>query len=188
MEGFITYSTDVFREGKWAKPANWGIRKFDFGPQIGRRDCYAMFFEELRALPAMYPTLKETGFYISGSNWIEDMLVTPIVMLGLKLAPRRGLRPLGKLTWWAMQLSKPPYRVVLKVEARGSLNGRQVRVEARIEHEDGYELTAIPVVAFLLQYNQIRQPGLHMMGHLAEPKLLFQDMERMGVKVTTTIQ
>jgi saccharopine dehydrogenase (NAD+, L-lysine-forming) len=109
-------------------------------------------------------------------------------MLGLKIAPKRGIRPLGKLTWWAMGKSKPPYRVVLKVEGAGQLNGRPAQIDASIEHEDGYELTAIPVVAFLLQYNQIRQPGLHMMGHLAEPDRLFNDMERMGVRVTTTIR
>lgn len=49
-------------------------------------------------------------------------------------------------------------------------------------------LTAIPVIALLLQYNQIRQPGLQLMGHLAEPNRLFNDMERMGVRVTTSIR
>ena len=68
------------------------------------------------------------------------------------------------------------------------LSKRQVQLEASVEHEDGYELTAIPVVALLKQYNYIRRPGLHMMGHLADPDCLFQDMERMGAKVTTTIR
>jgi saccharopine dehydrogenase (NAD+, L-lysine-forming) len=62
---------------------------------------------------------------------------------------------------------------------------RESHLEASVEHEDGYELTAIPVVAFLKQYHNIRRPGLHMMGHLADPDCLFQDMERMGVRVTT---
>ena len=117
-----------------------------------------------------------------------DLILTPIIMVGLKIAPRRGIRPLGKLMWWAMGQSKPPYKVVLKVEASGYRRGRQVQVEASIEHEDGYELTAIPVVALLKQYDQIRQPGLHMMGHLAEPEQLFSDMEQMGVRVRTSIR
>jgi len=188
MEGFIHYQAQVFKNGAWTKPSNWDIRKFDFGPELGRRDCYSMFFEELRGIPAMYPTLKETGFYISGSNWIADLLVTPIIMVGLKLFPKRGIRPLGKLMWWAMGKSKPPYRVALKVEAKGILNGRQAQIHARCEHEDGYELTAIPVVALLMQYEKIRRPGLHMMGHLAEPIQLFQDMESMGARMTTSIQ
>jgi len=175
MEGFIHYQAQVFKNGAWTKPNSWTMRKFDFGPEIGKRDCYSMFFEEMRGLPEMYPTLKETGFYISGSNWIADLLITPIVMIGLKLFPKRGIRPLGKLMWWAMGKSKPPYRVALKVEAKGELNGRQARVHARC-------------VALLMQYDMIRKPGLHMMGHLAEPNRLFQDMESMGAKIATSIE
>jgi saccharopine dehydrogenase (NAD+, L-lysine-forming) len=78
--------------------------------------------------------------------------------------------------------------VVLKVEASGQLQGRQAHVEASIEHEDGYELTAIPVVALLLQYDRVRRPGLHMMGHLVEPNCLFSDMERLGVQVRISIR
>jgi hypothetical protein len=34
-----------------------------------------------------------------------------------------------------------------------------------------------------MQYEQVRRPGLHMMGHLAEPGRLFDDMQKMGVQV-----
>jgi saccharopine dehydrogenase (NAD+, L-lysine-forming) len=189
MEAFKDYQAQVFKHGAWTKPSSWDMRKFDFGPELGTRTCYSMFFEELRDIPKMYPTLKETGFYISGSNWFTDAVITPIVLIGLKVAPKRSIRPLGRLLWWGMMnLSKPPYRLALKVEATGQLNGRQVRVEARCEHEDGYELTAIPVVALLMQYNRVRRPGLHMMGHLAEPKQLFKDMECMGVRMTHPVR
>jgi len=187
MEGFIHYQAQVYKDGAWTKPGSWDTRKFDFGAEVGSKTCYSMFFEELRLIPEMYPTLRDTGFYISGSNLLADLILTPIVMLGLKIAPKRGVRPLGKLMWWAMGRSKPPYKVMLKVEAAGQLNGKPVRVEASVEHEDGYELTAIPVVALLIQYGQIRKPGLHMMGHLAEPEGFFRDLERMGVRVRTSI-
>jgi Saccharopine dehydrogenase NADP binding domain len=182
MEAFKDYQAQVFKNGAWTKPSAWDMRKFDFGPELGTRTCYSMFFEELRGIPEMFPTIKETGFYISGSNWFVDMI-------GLKVAPKRSIRPLGNLLWWGMMnLSKPPYRVALKVEAKGMRNGKQVQVEARCEHEDGYELTAIPVVAFLKQYNKVRRPGLHRMGHLAEPIQLFNDMASMGVEVTNCIE
>ena len=61
-------------------------------------------------------------------------------------------------------------------------------MEASIEHEDGYELTAIPVVALLKQYDRFRKPGLHMMGNLAEPERLFRDMEQMGIRLETSIR
>lgn len=188
MEGFIHYQAQTLKYGAWTDPGQWNTRKFDFGEEVGTRSCYSMFFEELRCLPAMYPTLKDMGFYISGSNPLADLILTPIIMLGLKLAPKRGIRPLGKLMWWAMGRSKPPYKVVLKVEATGMARNREVQIEASVEHEDGYELTAIPVVAFLKQYDQIRRPGLHLMGHLLDPDCLFQDMERMGARVKTSIQ
>jgi hypothetical protein len=186
MEGFVHYQAQVYKNGAWTKPNSWEMRKFDFGEGTGAKTCYSMFFEELRCLPEMYPTLKDSGFYIAGWNLLTDMILTPIILVGLKIAPKRGIRPLGKLMCWGVNRSKPPYRVVLKVEAAGQLNGRPVQVQARIEHEDGYELTAIPVVALLMQYEQIRRPGLHMMGHLAEPDRLFADMQQMGVQVTTT--
>lgn len=188
MEGFIHYQAQVLENGAWTNPGSWRMRKFNFGEEVGTRTCYSMFFEELRDLRSLYPSLRDMGFYISGSNLLADLIITPIIMVGLKLAPNRGIRPLGKLMWWAMGRSKPPYRVMLKVEATGLRRDRQVQIEASVEHEDGYELTAIPVVALLKQYEYIRRPGLHMMGHLADPDCLFKDMERMGVKVTTTIR
>jgi saccharopine dehydrogenase (NAD+, L-lysine-forming) len=187
MEGFIHYQAQVYKDGTWTKPGSWDMRKFDFGEEIGIRSCYSMFFEEMRCLPEMYPTLRDTGFYISGSSLLADLILTPIIMIGLKVAPKRGIRPLGKLMWWAMGKSKPPYTVMLKVEGTGQLRGKQARVEASVEHPDGYELTAIPVVALLRQFDRVRKPGLHMMGHLAEPGLLFEDMENMGVRVRTSI-
>jgi saccharopine dehydrogenase (NAD+, L-lysine-forming) len=183
MEGFKNYQAQVFKNCAWTKPSSWDMRKFDFGSELGRRLCYSMFFEELRGIPDMYPSLKEAGFYISGMNWFTDWFLTPLIMVGLKVAPKRSVRPLGKLMWWGMMnMSRPPYRCALKVEAKGLKNGRQITVHARCEHEDGYELTAIPVVAFLMQYEKIRCPGLHMMGHLPDPNQLFKDMECMGVR------
>ncbi len=181
MEAFIDYQTQVYKNGAWTKSTSYDMCKFDFGEDIGKRDCYSMFFEELRGLPEMYPSLKNVGFYMAGGGLLADSL-TMLVLLGLKIAPKRGLKPMGKLMWWIMtKLPKPPYRVVLAVEAKGKLNGKLVEVRVRSEHEDGYEFTAIPVVAFLMQYNQVRRLGLHMMGHLAEPDRLFQDMQQMGV-------
>jgi saccharopine dehydrogenase (NAD+, L-lysine-forming) len=148
-----------------------------------------MFFEELRDIPDMISALKETGFYVSGSNWFSDIFITPLVFVGLKLAPKRGIRPLGKLMWWGMGKSKPPYVVALMVEAKGQLDGIPAHIHARIAHPDGYELTAIPVVAYLKQYldGTARKSGVHMMGHLADPARLLNDMQKMGVQIIESL-
>ncbi len=186
MQVFQNYQAQVFKNGAWTNAGSFDMRKLDFGGEIGRLDCFSMFFEELRDLPRMFPTLRETGFYMADSNWVADWLVTPIVMAGLKIAPKRGLRPMGKLMWWAMQnFSRPPCVVLLKVIASGEKNGQPTRVEASLSHPDGYELTSIPVAACLLQWldGSARRPGVWMMGHLVQPQRLFADMQRMGVRV-----
>lgn len=189
MEGFLDYQAQVYKNGAWTKPTSWDSRSFDFGIDIGKHTCYSMFFEELLDIPNIFPTLKDTGFYIAGSNWFTDLIITPLVFVGLKLAPKRGLRPLGKLMWWGMGKSKPPHVVALKVEAKGQLNGNQAEVHVRIAHPDGYEITAIPVVAYLLQYldGTARKDGVHMMGHIVEPARLFNDMQKMGAQIIESL-
>lgn len=187
MEVFQHYEAQVYQNGQWTKPTSYVLRKVNFGGEIGEHSCYSMYFAELGALPQMFPSLREVGFYIAGSNWLVDWIITPAVMLGLKLAPRRGRRPMGKLMWWGMQnFAKPPYIVALKVEGVGVKDGQPARVESVVSHPDGYELTAIPVVACLMQVldGSARRPGLWMMGHLVDPERLLMDMARMGVQVS----
>jgi saccharopine dehydrogenase-like NADP-dependent oxidoreductase len=189
MDVFRDYQGQVFKDGEWTKKSSYDLRDIDFGGDIGVRKCYSMFFEELRPLPGLYPALKETGFYISSSHWFVDWVLYPLAMAGLRIAPQRATRPMGRLVWWGMQtFPKPPVQVVLKVQARGVRDGKPALFEASVSHPDGYELTAIPVVAALSQYldGSVRRPGLWMMGHLAEPVRLFADMQRMGVQVTTS--
>jgi saccharopine dehydrogenase (NAD+, L-lysine-forming) len=186
MEAFRDYQAQVLKDGQWTKPSSFAMRKINFGGDIGTRNAYSMFFEELGPLPQMYPSLKELGFYMSETHWFLDWFINMIVFAGIKLFPKRGIRPLGKLVWWGMTtLPKPPYRLELHTEATGLKNGRQTGVVFKVSHEDGYELTAIPVVAALKQYldGSTRKPGVWMMGHLVDPVRLINDMERMGVTI-----
>ena len=67
---------------------------------------------------------------------------------------------------------------------------RSVTVQASVSHPDGYELTAIPIVATLLQYldDFAKKPGLWMTGYLINPLRLMKDIEKMGVACFTRIQ
>ncbi len=190
MEVFRDYQAQVFKNGQWTKAGSYETRTVDFGGEIGKRQCYSMFFEELRELPGMYPSLRQAGFYMAGSHWFVDWFIMPLVLAGLKIGPRAVEGPLGRLLWWGMQtFPGPPYITLLKVEAAGESGGAPATFSATVAHTDGYELTAIPVVACLLQWmdGAARRPGLWMMGHLVEPERLFRDMQRMGVQVAATL-
>jgi saccharopine dehydrogenase (NAD+, L-lysine-forming) len=190
VESFKEYNGQVFKNGQWTRPGSYEVRSVDFGGDIGRRRCYSMLFEELRSLPAMFPSLRETGFYMSGTHWMVDWVIMPITWAWLKLAPQ-AVRPIGKVLWWGMgRFHRPPYRVELQVQAAGLKGGRPVRVQATVAHPDGYELTAVPVVATLLQYldGSARRPGLWMMGHLVDPVRLMEDMAQLGIAGTTRIE
>jgi saccharopine dehydrogenase (NAD+, L-lysine-forming) len=149
-----------------------------------------MFFEEMRSLPELYPSLRDTGVYMASMHPLLDWVITPLAMLMLKISPKHLLRPAGRMLWWGMQrLPGPPHQVLLKVDARGETGGSPAGYSATVCHTDGYELTAIPVAATLLQVldGSARRPGLWMMGHLAEPVRLFADMQRMGVEFREAI-
>jgi saccharopine dehydrogenase (NAD+, L-lysine-forming) len=79
--------------------------------------------------------------------------------------------------------------VALKAEAKGQLDGIQAHVHVRVAHPDGYELTAIPVVAYLKQDldGTARKSGVHMMGHLVEPVRLIDDMQKMGAQIIESL-
>ena len=190
IEVFKGYQAQVYKNGKWTKPNSFEMRKIDLGEDIGKKNCYSMFFEELRPLPEIYSSLKEVGFFISETHWVSDWVVMPIALAWLKINPN-AVRQIGKLIWWGMSnFNKPPYRIELQVQANGTKNNKLTQIKAAVAHPDGYELTAIPVVATLLQYldGSANKPGLWMMGHLAEPERLMKDMQKMGVQVTTTLQ
>lgn len=190
IDVFKEYQAQVYKNGRWTKAGSYEMRKIDLGGDIGTKLCYSMFFEELRPLPEMYPSLREAGFFISETHWITDWVIMPITWMWLKIMPK-AVGPIGRFLWWGMgTFHKPPYRVELQVQAAGLKDGKMMNIRASVAHPDGYELTAIPVVAALLQYldGSARKPGLWMMGHFVEPIRLMKDMEKMGVKFTATIQ
>jgi hypothetical protein len=190
VDVFRDYQAQVFTNGYWTNPKAYQIRKIDFGGDIGPRTCYSMFFEELGPLPERYSSLRETGFFIAGTNWFVDTVITPLVFVLLKLLPK-ARRMTGRLLWWGMtRFQKPPFRTELIVQASGIHAGQKTQFEAAVAHRDAYELTAIPVAAAILQYLEGlgRSPGLWMMGHLADPRRLITDMKRMGVKVRAKVE
>jgi saccharopine dehydrogenase (NAD+, L-lysine-forming) len=190
VQEFADYSSQYFGAGRW-RSMGWltgsGGRRFDFGPPWGRRSCVTMFLEELRELPGAFPTLRDTGFFVGGFGWLPDFVIIPVVMIGMKLAPRLVEGSLSQLFAWSLRrTSKPPFGTALQLEAEGEGKGGEPRrLRLRLAHADGYDFTAIPVVACLLQWldGGARKSGLATMANIVEPSRFLTDLERLGVRV-----
>jgi len=189
LEEINDFEPLVFKEGQWKRGRMLGMTSYitmDFGREFGKQYCVPMFLEEMRSIPEMYSSLRETGFFVGGFNWFVDWLVLPLATIALKIWPRIALKPMGKLVKWGLKtFSKPPYGTLLKVEAHGQREGKAKTMEVTVYHQDAYMFTAIPVVACLLQYldGSIHKAGLWTQANIVEPNRLMKDMERMGVHI-----
>lgn len=169
---------------RWNKP----VRKVDFGGDTGIRGVFPMYLEELGELPDELESLRDAGFYVAGFNPVVDYLILPVGWLLLKIAPRRMSSVVGRLMLWGLQtFSKPPFGTVLLLQADGEKAGESVHIELRLEHKDGYFLTAAAAVAGALQVldTSHRKPGLWLQGNFAAPQKMLADLESMGVLVTS---
>jgi short subunit dehydrogenase-like uncharacterized protein len=183
------FEMSTFKSGNWKKVSLISTSDYismDFDGDFGKQYCAPMMLEEMRALPGMFPTLQETGFYVGSFNWFVDWVIMPVAMVAMKLWPRAALKPMAKWMHWGLKtFSKPPFGTLLKVEAIGEKNGQTKTMHVIISHTDGYLFTAIPVAACLLQYldGLITRPGLWMQALIVEPNQFMQDMQRMGIGV-----
>jgi saccharopine dehydrogenase (NAD+, L-lysine-forming) len=186
---FMEFEGRVFHDSQWETVSGFAAMKsktMSFGPPFGARTCVAMPLSEMDSLPELIPTLRETGFYIAGFNTITDWIVSPLVVAGLKISPERLIGPMSRLLFWSMsRFTRPPFGTTLRLDAAGTTGGLPHQLTVQLSHEDGYEFTAIPVVASLLQWQDgaTRRPGLVHQAHFVHPERLLRDMVRMGVAI-----
>ena len=186
---FADFQSLHYRDGRW-RSMGW-LESFapiwvQFGHGFGRRYTMPMFLEEMRPLPSMFPSLKETGFFVGGFNPVVDFVLMPVGMGLMKVAPKRGAAMFGRLLEWGLrQFARPPYGTLLQLEAEGERDGRPAALNIEVAHSDGYLLTAAPMVACLLQMldGSARKPGLHFQALLVEPARFLRDLKTMGVEV-----
>ncbi len=174
-----------FHDGAWQEIGwtRWPYRPFDFGPGLGTLQCVPLYFDELRAALALHPELHSTRFLMAGFGVVTDWVATPLIV-ALQAVARQATRKFcAGLLWWSIQhFTSPPFGTILAVRYTGRRDGRTVSGCLRLRHQDEYLFTAIPVVAFLLQWlDGLIPPGLHYMGIAADPARLLADMMTLGI-------
>ncbi len=186
VESFRDYKSEMYEDGRWQKLKYAEYPKIEFEHGFGKLLTYPVEMPELRRLPELLPNLKSTGFFVAGFNWFADYLVTPLIMLGSRIAPRQTATSLGRLlSWSTKRFARPPYGTVVQVDAEGKREGRPVRFRLSLCHESAYTLTAIPAVAMIKQMLRRKvPPGIHLMGLCCDPVELLEDIERTEISIT----
>lgn len=173
--------------GVWVNPS-WSkaTQRYEFGAPYGNEVCMPMHLEEFRELKQQLPFLQSAGLFISGFNPITDWFVAPLVIIGFKILPERFNKSLAKFFNWGLQFSKPPFGIRIIAQCKGTKDQEPATLRISVDHEDGYVLTAIPVVACLKQYieNGLREPGLQFQANFVQPTPFLEDMEQMGLQVS----
>ena len=96
----MTLRCRLTKRGSGRKPACIArliSSSMDFGGDFGKQYCAPMLLEEMRALPEMFPTLTETGFYVGSFNWFVDWVIMPIAMVAMKLSPHAAIKPMAQV-------------------------------------------------------------------------------------------
>lgn len=182
----IEMDPSAFRDGAWRRSWRNG-RTFDFGPPHGRQATIAMGIEELRPLPTQLPGLVDTGFYIAGFGPVIDHIVLPAVMLAMQIPPLR--KPAARVFFSALRrFSRHDQWTLLVCDGRGRRDGKPVKAELRVSHEDPYELTAIAAAGCVLELvGGPRRPGLRPQGLHVDPEVFFANLARMGVGIEDSV-
>jgi saccharopine dehydrogenase (NAD+, L-lysine-forming) len=96
------------------------------------------------------------------------------------------------LTWWSfghLANDPPSHRLSIRLSAAGLREGLPAAARMEISGDDGYLITAAPVVACLrrLLEEGIRRPGVWLQGQVVDPDDFFTDLASFGLTVETEV-
>jgi saccharopine dehydrogenase (NAD+, L-lysine-forming) len=178
---------EVYERGEWVKRRSWTTQPIDFGRPFGKRSTVPLWLDEIESLPRLFPSLQDLSVWVGGFNWFVDYVAMGAGLSALRLFGDWARPSVARLFQWGLRrFSRPPWGSIMLVEAQGWKKGRLVEFRGGVSHRDGYDLTAIPAVAALLQYldGSIRKPGLWQQALVVEPRRFMADLERLGATVT----
>lgn len=98
----ITQNGRYWKDGAWVETAPFEIKKVLDYPNIGQRDSYVLYHEELESLTKNYPTLKQARFWMTfGQEYLTHLRVIqnigmasiePVMYEGKEIVPLQFLK------------------------------------------------------------------------------------------------
>jgi len=126
----------------------------------------------------LVPTLRDSPMIFSDGS-------------GAKRSFNRVLRIL-RASWFGKLLRDsdyvPEHQQILgvKTTTTGTMNGRRVYLKLTLENRDQYSAAAISIIPCVLGLLDgfIKQPGVHVMGHVLDPEQYIDDLWSLGMTVS----
>ena len=98
----ITQNGRYWKDGQWVETAPFEIKKVLDYPNIGQRDSYVLYHEELESLTKNYPTIKQARFWMTfGQEYLTHLRVIqnigmaridPVMFEGKEIVPLQFLK------------------------------------------------------------------------------------------------
>ena len=184
FEMFETNPT-VLRDGTWFEATYSETYKADFSPFFGTRTCYPLHMKEISDLNLSLG-LKEAGVYAAGFSPFIDYILFPTAMLIGKFSTKLA----EKVGSWMMYKASKKYqdhklRVELILKAKGVKEGIVREIELRLTADDGYVLTAIPLISLIKQCETLspKPIGLYLMGETLLEKPMIEDLKEASIQI-----
>lgn len=182
LDDLIGAELRLLVDGTWVRGYRYA-RSFDFGAPLGSAKCVPMFLPELLETRDALPEVEDLGFFVAGFGPVTDYIVMPIAAAGAWALPMTRRCWADFLGWGLATFGESGGGSAMLLQAEGA-DGE--RLSLRLYHPDAYVLTAAPVAATLLRWEDTRRPGLHTQASFVDPALFLGDLEAMEITVEVT--
>ena len=147
-----------YKEGKWIETKPLEIHRTIAYPEIGERESYLLFHEELESLVKHYPTIKQARFWMTFSERYLTVLevlqglgltsIKPIHYEGMEIVPLQFIKAI--LPDPATLGENYKGKVSIGVQLKGIYQGkeRSYYIWSNLDHEKAYKETGTQAVAY----------------------------------------
>ncbi|MCB0667247.1 MAG: hypothetical protein KDC80_15575 [Saprospiraceae bacterium] len=173
----------LLEESQWRIGSYRDAHQWTFKHHFGKKSCYPLNMPEIHGLEKDLG-LKYAAVYAAGFDHYIDQFLFPLVMILGKINGNLAQNLGSRLFYNHIRKygdRKP--RVELCLQAKGLKSNLKKEIIWSLVHDDGFQLTALAVVALLNQLlkKPLEEPGLYLMGQITNHQELFSDLSKMGV-------